>query len=72
MWFWTYQVGNLILKFRVGCALGQVIEMGANLLEGYNFKFQSISTDKNSNLTMNEKQDQNQESEMPDIWYWDF
>ena len=41
-------MGNLILKFQVGCALGQVIEMGANLLEGYNFKFQSIPTDKSS------------------------
>lgn len=41
-------MGNLILKFQVGCAAGQVIEMGANLLEGYNFKFQSIPTDKNS------------------------
>ena len=37
---------NLILKFQVGCALGQVIEMGEILLEGYNFKFQSIPTDK--------------------------
>ena len=62
---------NLILKFQVGCALGQVIEMGEILLEGYNFKFQSIPTDKISkknepqilkrksntekNLTMNEK-----------------
>lgn len=62
--------------------------MGEILLEGYNFKFQSIPTDKISkknepqilkrksntekNLTMNEKWDQNQESEMPDIWYWDY
>ena len=32
--------------FQVGCALREVVETNANLLEGYNFKFQSIPTDK--------------------------